>query len=259
MDIYQYLPSIDWNEKEVKDAFWKSTVFSVLMTGTMYGIIEYLMTMKSNQKTRLICYAIPTTFSSLKLVYAISIWTSTVVQYLNMGDIEMTDQHIHEMVFKILTQFQDKSQNIVLFSSFIQFLVMDMVIGQDIYLKVLQNRLAKNWSQFLIISIAFVNHDMKWLGFFWLSEYSEVMRYLSLLSGYTHDRIDILIYRMTHVCFQVIYPLFLMYQIHIRQYPISTSLYGILMLSQWYELCLFFIWSIDQMWGIRRNKEMKKE
>jgi hypothetical protein len=175
-----------------------------------------------------------------------------------MGNINMNNKNIYDMFFQILTRFQDKSQNIIYFSVFVQFLLIDVMIGQEYYPKTLQNRYPKILIQLLTITFAFANNDMKWLGFFWLSEYSEVMRYLSLMSGYPNDKIDILIYRMTHISFQVIYPLFLMYLIYDRKYTISDYLWGILILSQWYEMCLFTFWIIDQIWGIR-HKEMKKE
>ena len=259
MSISSYLPTLVWDGEEVQDAFLKSLVFSVLISSSLYYLLDRLMYSKQEQRSRMICYLIPTIFSSVKLVYAISIWTSTVVQYIKMGNINLSNKNIYDMFFQILTRFQDKSHNIIYFSVFVQFLLIDVMIGQEYYPKTLQNRYPKIWIQLLTISFAFANDDMKWLGFFWLSEYSEVMRYLTLISGYPNDKIDILIYQMTHISFQVIFPLFLMYQIYQREYPISEYLWGILMISQWYEMCMFSFWIIDQIWGIRSLREIKKD
>lgn len=243
--IKSYLPIIhlNWDNEEIKSAFWKSSLFSGFCTVIMYGLIEKFIASKIPNRSRLICYLVPTIFNSLKLIYAVSIWTSTSVHFMRTSEIE----------------FEDKNMNIVIFSVFVQFLVMDTLIGQDYYPKTLQNRLIKNITQFLIMSSAFASHQMKWLGFFWLSEYSEVMRYLSLISGYPCDSNDVLIYRITHICFQIIYPTFFLVQIYVRKYPISDYLWSALVLSQWFELCLFTFWIIDHLKGNRPKKEVKKE
>lgn len=243
--IRSYLPTIylDWNHHEVKSAFAKSTLLSVISTGLMYGLMEKCIASKSPNRSRWICYMIPTTFHSMKLMYSVSIWTSTVVHFMRTQQIE----------------FEDKNINIVVFSVFVQFLVMDTLIGKDYYPNTLKNRWTKNIIQFMIMMAAFTSHQMKWLGFFWLSEYSEVMRYLSLISGYPCDKNDILIYRFTHICFQVVYPTFLLAQIYLREYPISDYLWGSLVLSQWFELCQFTFWTIDQTMGTQSKKNVKKE
>lgn len=242
--IQSYFPSIhfDWND-EVKSALMKSSLLSIGCTFVMYVMIARCFASKAENRSRLICYLVPTTFNSLKLVYAVGTWTSTILNF------NRTQQIV----------FEDKNVNIVVFSVFVQFLLMDTLMGQDYYPKTLRNRLAKNISQFIIMATAFTSHQMKWLGFFWLSEYSEVMRYLSLILGYSCDKNDIIIYRITHICFQIIYPIFLMIQIYIREYPISDNLWISLIISQWYELCLFTVWTVDHTLGIHPKKEIKKE
>ena len=257
--IKSYFPNIhlDWNDAspfgagatqyfwhaEVKSALIKSTVLSGLCTIAMYGLMEKCIASKSPNRSRWICYMIPTTFHSLKLMYSVSIWTSTVLHFMRTQQIE----------------FEDRDVNIVLFSVFVQFLVMDTLIGQDYYPNTLKNRWTKNIIQFIIMMSAFTSHQMKWLGFFWLSEYSEVMRYLSLMSGCPCDKNDIYIYRIIHICFQVVYPTFLLAQIYLREYPISDYLLGSLVVSQWFELCQFTFWTIDQMSGVPLKKDVKKE
>jgi hypothetical protein len=243
--IQSYFPNIhlDWNDGEVKSAFWKSTLFATISTVSMYAVMERCIASKSQHRSQMICYLIPTTFNSLKLMYAVSVWTSTVLHFMRTQQID----------------FEDKNVNVVLFSVFVQFLVMDTMIGQDYYPNTLKNRLTKNIIQFIIMMAAFTTHQMKWLGFFWLSEYSEVMRYLSLISGCPCDKNDILIYRITHICFQVVYPTFLLTQIYLREYPISDYLWGSLVVSQWFELCQFTFWMIDQMRSVPLKKDVKNE
>ncbi len=243
--IQSYLPTIhlDWNQEEVKNAFVKSLVLSGFCTSIMYYGIEKLLYSKSENRSRMICYVIPLTFNGLKLMYAVSIWTSTVIHFMNKNEIV----------------FEDKDVNIVIYSVFVQFLVMDTLIGQDYYPKTLRNRWIKNLSQFVLMTVAFANHQVKWLGFFWLSEYSEVMRYLTLISGIPSSKTDILIYRMTHISFQVIYPSFLIWQIYMRHYPIANYLWGTILLCHWFEMCQFSFWMIDQIYPISQKKEVKKE
>ena len=113
--------------------------------------------------------------------------------------------------------FEDKSDNIIFFSVFIQFLLMDAMIGYDYYPKTFNNRIIRNFTQFVIILIAFTNFEMKWLGFFWVSEYSELIKYLSLMTRYSNDKTDVRIYQITHISFQLFYPTCLIYYIYIEE------------------------------------------
>lgn len=243
--IQSYLPTIylDWDHDEVKSAFAQSALLSIICTCVMYGLMEKCIASKSPNRSRWICYMIPTTFHSMKWMYSVSTWTSTLIHFMRTQQIE----------------FEDKNINIVVFSVFVQFLVMDTLIGKDYYPNTLKNRWTKNMIQFIVMMTAFTTHQMKWLGFFWLSEYSEVMRYLSLISGSPCDKNDILIYRITHICFQIVYPTFLLVQIYIREYPISHYLWGSLVLSQWFELCQFTFWMIDHTRVGPLKKEVKNE
>lgn len=215
------------------------TVFTYAFTVSY--VVDYIFSRNLDRKVKSyeLSHFIPCIFSGMLFVYSLINWGIFMKQFLKNEKID----------------FKDNPMDTLFIQACLQGCTWDLLLGYEYYRNNIRYRQIKNIAYILLSFYTVTTREAHLFAMYWMTDYIDFIREYNFYERFRNNWIDLFIYRSSYVLFKIVFPLVLIRNLWITKYPISDFLFGSLMVTTWYEICLFFFWSID----IIRDNIVKKQ
>ena len=234
----------------------KYNLFTSIMISFVFGIgnmmfFNYIISQKNINKMRYLSHLMSCLLSGTLFMFAIANIISTSLQINRNPD----------MIEKVM---DDNKIDLIMIQICIQGIFWDLIMGYELYPKIIEKRYMK-YVTYIVMGVASIlTLNMKIFTFYWISEYVDFLKNYAYMIQLKPELTDKIIYQISYFVFKLVYPIFLVQQIYIRNLKISNFMLIMYMGVTWYEVCLFLLWSLDNMRNdfkmkVEEEQDLKKE